>query len=275
MSQKIRKKLKRLNYIYNELFKKNSRNRILYIHIPKCGGNSIDSAFKKHFRPNSVFKEDSVASNKGAENYFKNIVSSQQLSIENNFYLQKYREAILLYSMYLEKYYYISGHFSFSDPVYDLFKNQYRFVTILRNPVKRFISEYFFNKYKQKLSFTIEEGLDTFMNSPRGIEYGLKYVKMLSGFGENTDIDLKDAIPKAKENLAKFDVIGILEDLNIFEKQIKNKLDISLKIGHKNKNPIKALAIEKKVSNKNLEKIKRLCRPDEEIYQFALNIYNK
>jgi hypothetical protein len=274
MAHKIRKELKRLNHIYDELFKKNSKNRIFYLHIPKCGGNSIDSAFKKHFRPGSVFKEDSFASNKGAENYFKDIVNSQQLSIENNLYLQKYREAILLYNMYIEKYYYISGHFSFSDIVYDLFKNQYRFVTILRNPVQRFISEFFFNKYKQKITFNIDEGLDMFSNSPRGIEYGLKYVKMLGGYGKKADIDLKDAIQNAKENLAKFDIIGILEDLNNFEKQIKDKLDISLKIGHKNKNPIKVPA-KKKVSDKNLEKIKRLCRPDEEIYEFALNIYNK
>jgi len=273
MSNEIRKQLKRLIYVYNELFRKDRKTKIFYLHIPKCGGSSVDSAFRKHFKPNSTFKEDTSAMNKGAVKFFKDIEDKQQLNIENSYYLQKYREAILLYSMYREEYSYISGHFSFSDLVYELFKNQYHFVTIFRNPVKRFISEYFFNKYRQKSHSSVAEELDSFINSPRCREYGVKYVKMLGGFEQDVDYYSKEAIQRAKANLVKFDVVGILEDLDIFVKQIKDKLDIKLKIGHKNKNPAKAPVIGKKISDENLEKIKLLCRPDEEIYQFALNIY--
>ena len=82
-------------------------------------------------------------------------------------------------------------------------------------------------------------------------------------------------IQKAKDNLEKIDTIGILEKMDMFVEQIKNKLGFQLRIGHENKSPSQSPNYNSKISDEDLERIKVLCQPDEEIYQHALALCQK
>jgi hypothetical protein len=47
----------------------------------------------------------------------------------------------------------VTGHFLWSEKCYNAFHGDYRFVTLLRNPVDRFVSNYLYGRYKKHSDF--------------------------------------------------------------------------------------------------------------------------
>ena len=132
---------------------------------------------------------------------------------------------------------FISGHFSFSDKAYQYFSNTYSYITILRDPIKRWISQYFFDKYKPHKFRQIHEDLPTFIQSERGKSHGYQYVQMLGGLHPSGEYSSQQAIERAKENLHKLEVVGCLEYIDVFMKQFENRFGVKLKIHRKNQSP--------------------------------------
>jgi len=262
--QFTKKVLKRIN----NNFKQDSNDlnsRILFHHIPKCGGTSIDDAIRKFYRSNNIANLNPPASLK----------ASQKLGVG----LFHYREILLNYFMECEKVQYISGHFPFSSTAYESFKDNFTFLTILREPVSRFLSEYFYNRYKQsnhqaeKSKFPLQEYLDTEF----GRTQGCQYVKFLidPSLSESASITTNDyfsreLIEEAKNNLQKFDIVGCLEYNDLFIKQFEQNFQVKLNVKPRNKNPAPISNIKEETTELIDNKINQLCNPDKEIYEFAL-----
>lgn len=255
------------------------KHKIFFLHVPKCGGTAITEAIKSCYRSFDFTNDFRMAhlESRAAFKAAARIMGEPNLStaIPDNYEVLKFRENILMYYMCMGRMNYISGHFTFSETAYQHFHHKYKFITLLRDPVKRWISAYFYNCYSE---WGRAKSLDlkTYLQSDFGKSQGYEYVKFLGGSDLNNDYTSEQAINRAKANLEKFSIVGFLEDQEDFIKRFQTQFGRELNIKVVNRSP-KSESDQKSVITKELmEEIKALCQPDIEVYQYAIaNLLHK
>lgn len=245
--------------------KKKLKDNLFFLHLPKCAGTSFNKAMSK-IVPGTTPKFSLYGTVESAK--IRNNLSHE---LDDNFEsVLNIREELLIYFMSSNAQY-IGGHYSFSDIAYDNFKEKYKFITILRNPVDAFISHYFFSRYQLKREHLLFDGsIKEFIDSKYGKQVGSLFVQRIGGVRKNSDYTSEKAIENAFENLKKFDLVGFKERMSTFEEKINKLFNINLKIETKNKNPKSKEFINKKVTSDIREEIKVVCEADIKLYNMAL-----
>jgi len=170
---------------------KSNTDKLLFIHIPKTGGSTLQSILDRNYNRNEVFN---VQNNRKALEF-------GNLSIEE-------RQAKMV----------IKGHMAFGHHSFFPQENNVSYITMLREPIKRLISNYYFI-LKQKNHHTHQKLVDNDYSLKNYVESGIiantenAQVRLLSNnidaaHGSCTTVMLDEA----KKNLeAHFSVIGINE----------------------------------------------------------------
>ena len=198
------------------LFKPKPNKKLVYIHIPKCGGVSISKALKACYakwnpRDSNLYRLNLVACYDAAQR-----MSGRPLDVDDP-EVSKLRQELLIYGMSLPKVEFVSGHCMFSSLAYQAFHKDYDFVVMLRDPVKRWISNYFYNRYKPFDMAKTDLELESYLESEDAKVSGQTYARYLCGLTEAEDYSSSDILAKAKENLHKFSVVGCIEHLDVFK----------------------------------------------------------
>lgn len=256
------------------LLKGSLKQKIFYLHINKCGGSSINQALKSCYYNWNIVEDRNLAHLKAIPSFMAAKIKAGQANFLPNDEVDnevlKFRENILLYYMSQENIKYISGHFSFSETAYRYFSQKYAFITVLREPVSRWISSYFYNRYKSIDYCKIQTDIEEYLESELGQSHGREYIKLLIDPHENQNYTSAQAIEKAKQNLDKFSLVGCLEYQQDFINKFKEIFGKKLLIHKINKNP-KSNAYQKSIVTENLKKkVREICQPDIEIYNYAL-----
>ncbi|TFL16374.1 sulfotransferase family 2 domain-containing protein [Jannaschia formosa] len=237
--------------------------RFVFHHVPKCGGTSVGRALRKRYllsqatvTPESSFR---------AFETFTGRSDRERMLVD----VLDLREQMLLYLMY-EDVRCISLHVRFSKAAYETFRDRYRFVTILRDPVVRFVSHFNWSYGKVGVHGRIEEPLEEFLGTARARQMGSSYGEYFSGLPSDADFGSAEAVERATQNLAHFSVVGRLEDLDGFRTQLSDALGIRVRIGHENRGRAgsKSLRVDD-LSPEIQDEIRRLCAPDIAVYQAA------
>jgi hypothetical protein len=229
--------------------------RVVFHHVPKCGGTSVGRALRKRFLLSqaTVIPESSYR----AFEAFTGRTDRQQMLVD----VLDLREQMMLYLMF-EDVRCISLHVRFSDIAYDRFHDRYKFITILREPVARFVSHYFWSFGKPEAHARIDEDFSAFLETERARRLGATYVEYFSGLPKDDDITTPAAIDAAIANLNRFNVVGKLDDLADFEAQLKKELGVRIRIGHENKMR-QPVSKKREVMTPELEdRVRALCAPD-------------
>ena len=197
------------------------KNRLLFDHIPKTAGTSVDEAFKTLF-PN-YSKPEKIS------NHYKDILGLTESS-------------------------HIGGHIEFAGG--DLIPLDIYFCTILRNPADRFISQYFFNRSigsELLLSVNIEDirltdsqvpssmlmSIDEYINKtqvdPFNIQAHHFAARMTDSHRTLSDHDLADA---AIASLERYDLVGSFDEVQLFVDAVARDFCIeSTKVNKRNVTP--------------------------------------
>lgn len=217
-----------------------SSEKVIFVHVPKCGGTSLDSLIKKNFKFNR-FKISAGATSKTSKHINEDI--------------QLVRGVLLNYAACLN-YKYISGHVYMHNPEeYE----DYKIITILRNPAERFVSHYLYNRYKTHSSHdAIDIEFEDFLATDLALEYGNLICRYFS-----TNQTAKDSIA----TLEKFSKVGILENLSPIEHYIKDELNLYSKIKKENKSPIVGNTLSQTLLLDHKEEILKICSEDIDIYK--------
>lgn len=223
------------------------------MHIPKCGGTSIFDSISKQYLPDQTFRLDAPASTKSMRILYPDGI------------IQEYRLGLLMYALFSQKYHFVFGHFYFNQLAYDCFEKNWKFVTVVRDPVKRFLSHYFYDRFNNIDHHTIHEELDDYLTKPAAKSLGSLMVKYFSGNPKRIDIE------KAKRNTENFSLIGDLDNLDFFSEAFHNCFGISINIKKININPIDAANQKKHLTPSIMERIVELCQPDIELYKHIKN----
>lgn len=236
-----------------------NKTKVFFLHIPKTGGTSLDKAIRKHYR-HSFSRIDDHSSYKAAKMLCDVDIEKGEMGK-----LLRFREQLVTYEMFKQTQY-ISGHVSYNRDNWSKFHQDYIYVTCLRHPVKKYLSNYFYNAFKESEHFKIKQDLATFLATPRAQEVGFEYVRYFAGISES-DCSSPKAIALAKENLDKLTIVGFLDNLADFKAKFQQHTGIKLNINHQRKNPVQ----NPNVDDETMAKITKICAPDLELYEYARN----
>lgn len=259
----------------SNIFQGTLKQKTFFLHIPKCGGVSIRKAIKSCYVSFDILQDKYLTDLPSTAAFNAAQISAKQTclssDVTDDYQILKFRESLLLYFMCQSDTKYIAGHFTFSAIAYQSFFDKFAFVTILRNPVKRWISAYFYNRYKKLGHRKTDADIAAYLESSFAQSQGYEYVKFLGGVDEGGDYTSEQAINRAKENLHKFTVVGCLEYQNDFVHQFQDRFGRKLNIRVSNQSPRPETDQNTVVTEAVKEKIETICRPDIEVYRYAID----
>ncbi|SLN64278.1 sulfotransferase family 2 domain-containing protein [Roseisalinus antarcticus] len=235
----------------------------VFHHVPKCGGTSVGRALRKRYLLSqaTVIPESSFR----AFEAFTGRHDRERLLVD----VLDLREQMLLYLMF-EGVRGISLHVRFSEIAWERFETDYKFVTILRDPVDRFVSHYNWSREKPGAHARIEEPFDAFLDTDRARRLGATYVEYFCGLPKEADITGSEAIARAGATLGRFDVVGSLSDLPAFTGALRRELGVRIRIGHENRARTSTAAVTARtLTPAQRERVEALCAPDIAVWQAA------
>jgi hypothetical protein len=236
---------------------------IAFMKIPKCATSSV------HFELVRAYRSVWVRQGSGIEHLDSTACDDiADLWDISNWEMRRYA---LSYHLAQDETRYVYGHYPVNEAVLEEFEDEYGFVTTLRDPVRRWISHYYYNRYLSPEHYGIDLPLDEFLETDRARGIGRMYTAYLVGPERMPD---DGPVPEslrqqARRNLERIDVVGIVDEMDELCHDIEETFGIEIDPKHRNRSPAPEGA--KEVSSEQRERIRELCEPDRELYEFARN----
>ena len=188
-----------------------------FMHIPKCWGTSIAASLRSivpiHKKVQAILAIPSrraaaiLESNSDSENLFHEDGPNRQQ-------LFSLREKLLLYFM-AEDAALVHGHFLFSASAEEHFGTRYGFVTILRDPISRLVSNY---RDAWVAGFT-KEPFDAYLESELARLHASVNLNYFSGIALCNPNQEDELLARALNNMRKFSVIGFTDRFKKFQSE--------------------------------------------------------
>lgn len=253
---------------------------LVFLHVPKTGGTSLDETLEALY-PRSSESNIRFGAVTQAWQLAKGFRPSGQ---EDDFTWFQTINTVLAYKI-VRQAPYLSGHFAVSEQLLKRAQDRYRFVTLLRDPVSRWKSNYVYSRIrlaqdgKRQAPDDIAQELEDYLTSPQAAKEGAKYVRYFGGYKTPDRLHEPGRIDDSITLLSKFDCIGFLEDLPTFEQQLSDLLKTKVSVPHLRKTeafsePGKYTSHDYKTlfTNSVLEQVTELCQPDLEVYKAARSL---
>ncbi len=233
--------------------KMHTNYKIIFLHIPKAAGTTFKSILKRKYKKRQII----------------NFTGKSDEKIN-------YRDFLSLSTEEKDNYFAITGHMPFG--VHKHINSDFKYITFLRDPVKRVISLFYFIKRNKnhKLHSILNEknySLEEFLDSHISIEVDNHQTRLLSG-----DVNLPfgqcsvEQLNKAKKNIKDyFTLAGISERFDESLLLIAKDLNWR-KVYYANKNQSVGAKVRTKLSDDVIEKIKYYNAFDIELYKYALEL---
>ncbi|MDX1780127.1 MAG: sulfotransferase family 2 domain-containing protein [Thalassovita sp.] len=239
------------------------KHRSVFFHMPKCGGTSLSEAMQATVPFNQrIGIIDAPSTRRGAailnfdmDDAFlchEDLASGQLVfDLRETLFLQHMAWGTML----------IQGHLPWSEKAAAHFGRDYRFVTLLRDPVARTVSNF---RMTQRSGVT-RGSFETYLESDIARRHARAYLRYLSGRNDISEDEVPDALALAKERLSRFSLIGFLEDIDDFLSRYRDLFGVRLRMGWLNRDPDR----KPLCPDAQMQRLTELCAPDIEIHEFA------
>lgn len=231
-------------------------NTVIFIHIPRTAGVSLDAILERQYNTAKIYS----------------LYSQEKLDEFNQLSEQKKATIQLL-----------NGHFM-SYGIHERLPNPSTYITMMRDPVDRVISHYYFvrrspNHYLHETVMSKNMSLEDYVGSELSIEINNGQTRLLAGLKENPGIGIGKGFPemlnRAKKNIEdNFTVVGLTEEFDksliLFKKALGWSETFYLK-----RNETKNRKAVKEVADNIIHTIREYNEMDIELYKYAKNIFYK
>ncbi|MEM8677101.1 MAG: sulfotransferase family 2 domain-containing protein [Cyanobacteria bacterium P01_G01_bin.67] len=236
-----------------ELDNSNKAKTVIFLHLPKAAGTTLCDIFLRQYQAGSIHLLDGTNFDQAQEDF-------KQLSPE-----EKAQIKILM------------GHMYFGLHEYQPHPATY--VTMLRNPIDRVISYYYFIKKARNhpdyemmktKNISIEDycqmGVVNMCNGQ---------TRFLSG-NQESEINGKEILKQAKKNLQEyFSVVGIQEKFDESLLMLRNKLAWKKMPYYYRRNTNRTKSYRQEISNSTRAAIEKYNELDLELYEYATKIFEQ
>ena len=229
------------------------QENVVFVHLPKCAGTSVRAAIERYYPKTRVTKLSSAGSKHCADYLGMNMLA--------------YRRGLLIYQLQRGgKCRFLTGHHPVSSEVLDRWGGKWRFVTLLRDPVDRFISQYFYNLDSDS-PWVVNHSLEEHVQRERATGGGTMYLHYLGDFFREEMNDPEEAVTEACRTLDRMDIVGTLEDLPRFVNAFETKFGKQLRVGVENRNEARQSIRRDQVTPGLLRQVEDLCRHERTVYE--------
>ncbi len=249
--------LERLKRSYGWCVRHCSGRPVVHHHVPKCGGTSINRVLRLRYILSQVDLDVDASYAVGRERASTN--DEQEVLLQT----YAFREEFLLYQLHAGVRC-ITGHVRFNEQAFSAFSDRYSFVTVLREPQSRLLSNYFHGLRSDGRSHT-DKLLDEYLDSYRGSRSGAMYAEYFSGLPHG-DFRSAEAIRLAKQNLSRLHLVGFTDDMGHFSRSLSGLLGVRVHIGRENRAPVPTADRRSDLSERVMQRVADCCSPDMEIY---------
>ena len=294
MKQNIKHLINRLGYdvkLHRVGKAQQNQAKFAFVHVPKSGGISIDLAMREQLaKPGEARFSREGAIEMSLATFGQDINNLDSIAQFSDHHAQQLN-GLLAYHL-AQNWQYISGHVSTNQHIIKSFAQQYHFITVLREPVSRFISNYIYNKLTNSLPIMAPNNLnsdnliaevDHILAHRRGWQMANVMSMCITGRFAKDAADAQKIQSEFADNLAAYKVVGFLDNLDSFSKQIKQLSNKQINIG--NHNTTDSFLDEKKQHVKSTlqnyfnepsvkAQLEHLCRFDIENYHRAKEKYS-
>lgn len=242
--------------------------KIVFHHIPKCGGTSIVTGLVLTYYPLRFLKYRKQGFPGNLNSRAASVIAEQ--SGVNRY---EFRRQLLSYFIEKADSAFISGHYPFDKDLFEKNKNEWNFITLLRDPAARWYSEYFWNRYKNHEYQKTELSMEEYIESDQGRINARSFTNFLSHSDRHSDIPTQEDVNESINALGKMKVVGCLEHMDVFQRDMKVAFGRKPLIFNRNTSP--ASAEQKILPDKDSvlhKKVLTLTQGDQEIYQAAKKI---
>lgn len=240
------------------------KHRCVFMHVPKCGGTSVSEAL---YATVPLHQKIGILDSPS----IRRAMAIQALGLDDeiSFHdeglhaaeIADFREKLVLMHM-AHDCRLVHGHFLFSEAAWQQFGHAYRYVSILRDPVERTISNY----RMDRRSGVFDGDFDAFLDSAEGRRKALHMLRFFGGQSEIADDQIEAVTKLARQNIDRFTLIGFLDDLPGFARDFADIFGARPAIAHYNRASDKGLEL----TPAQRGRLEALCAPDLVLYEHAL-----
>lgn len=249
--------------IRRSIFGTGLRHPCIFVHLPKCGGTSLSEALYAtvpiHKRVDVI---DAMSTRRAASILEFGIDDAWKCHDDLEYGDRTFdlRERFLIthccWGSQL-----VHGHVMMSDRMQKHCKGRYKFLTIMRDPIERTISNY---------RMAITAGIaspdpDVWLDSQIARAHSTVYLRYLSG--QHTVLPEQEAacLERALGSLELFSLIGFLDDIAAFASEFEQIFGANLILHEYNK----AKGAGVVLSDAQMAKLRNMCAADQVIYDRA------
>lgn len=240
-----------MNDLRNRIQKEKS---LIFVHIPKTAGTTLSTIIARQYRPNDIFVFKSSVPLPQAIDEFWKMPESQKT-----------------------KFKVIKGHFYYG--LHDLLPQKCSYITMLREPVDRLISYYYFIRnwrdhhlHQKAMSMSLVD-FTCYSNISKWFDNG--QTRFISGQNPDYRQVSSEILKQANKNIENYFLVGIQEYFDESLLLFQNKLQWKKPCYYKQKN-VNRLRINKKyISDKELKIIEGFKELDIDLYRYAKNMFEQ
>lgn len=236
----------------------------VFMHVPKCGGTSLSEALyalvplhqKIGIVDTPTLRRALAIRHAGVDDpvlYHDEGVHAAAVA--------ELREMVLLMHL-AHDCRLVHGHFLFSERAFTHFGTTHKYVSILREPVARTVSNY----HQAVRGGAFAGDLDSFLDSPMARRMALHVLRYFAGVANVAPGEEAALMEVAKANMARFAIIGFIEDLGGFIGRFHDVFGARPRVAHYNRTE-EGEAVTLTAAQRG--KLEALCAPDIALTEFA------
>ena len=232
-------------------------HRVFFPHVPKCAGTSVNSMIRGSF--NDMHSQ--------SIDLHKSKLAASSIGLD----IMAQRKALVAYWMANDQPSLISGHCHCPPSLTKEFSSRWNFITVLREPTDRWISEFVFNTYKPLDDSWARNKLplSKFLDTEKAIRMG----QTLASYFGAPDADDNEKVLTAATNLKMFALVGFQTRLPEFQSKLSSMLNVALPFTESNRSPNSVEADKIRSDPGAMRAVRELCKLDLKLWSTLVHYF--